>query len=751
MTAAYGTTTPLNPAMSAGHAVALSGLTGGTTYHYRVRSRDASGNLAISDDLSFSTTAPGECPCSVWPLTATPAVPSQADSSAVELGMRFRSAATASSRGLRFYKGAANTGTHVGNLWTQQRHARWRPPSFEFESATGWQEVSFATPVAITANTTYVASYFAPNGGYAGPRRSCSAVDAPPLHALRDGVDGANGVYLYGASGFPTSTYGSTNYWVDVVFAIVPDTTGPAFTNIGAAVTSTAATVAWTTNEPADSRVEYGLTTSYGSFSPLSSALTTSHVVGLSGLTAETLYHFRVLSRDAAGNPSASADMTFTTAAPDLTPPVVSHILTSLVTSSSARVGWTTDEIADTQVDYGLTTAYGSATALDTLLATGHAAELSGLSPATTYHFRVRSRDESGNLTVSPNQTFTTLAIGACPCSVWPVTTTPAVAATTDSNPIEVGMRFRAAQDGFITGLRFYKGATNAGTHVGHLWTNTGTLLATAIFVDETASGWQEVMFASPVPVNANTTYVASYFAPVGRYAQTLDGLGGTVSNPPLQALGNGVDGANGVYLYAPSGGFPTSSFQASNYWVDVVFVIAPDTTGPTLTNIGAAVLSTSATVSWTTNEPADSRVEYGLTTSYGSLSPLSSALTTAHSISLSGLTASTLYHYRVLSRDVAGNVSTSADMTFTTAPPDVTPPVVSNIRSSLVTSSSARVSWTTNEAANTQVEYGLTTAYGSTTPLDTLLTTGHAAELTGLSPRRCITISCAAVTRRGI
>ena len=151
---------------------------------------------------------------------------------------------------------------------------------------------------------------------------------------------------------------------------------------------------------------------------------------------------------------------------------------------------------------------------------------MTGLNAATTYNYRVRSRDESGNLTVSANQTFTTLAVGACPCSVWPVTTTPAVTASTDANPIEVGMRVRSDSDGVITGLRFYKGAANTGTHVGHLWTNTGTLLATAIFVDETASGWQEVMFASPVQVSANTTYVASYFAPVGRYAQTVDGLG---------------------------------------------------------------------------------------------------------------------------------------------------------------------------------------------------------------------------------
>ena len=89
------------------------------------------------------------------------------------------------------------------------------------ESATGWQQVNFSTPVAITANTTYVASYHAPNGHYAVNEDyfAPTGVDSPPLHALRDGVDGGNGVYGYGPSGtFPTGVYRTENYWVDVVF-----------------------------------------------------------------------------------------------------------------------------------------------------------------------------------------------------------------------------------------------------------------------------------------------------------------------------------------------------------------------------------------------------------------------------------------------------------------------------------------------------------------------------------------------------
>jgi len=106
-----------------------------------------------------------------------------------------------------------------------------------------------------------------------------------------------------------------------------------------------------------------------------------------------------------------------------------------------------------------------------------------------------------------------------------------------------------------------------------------------------------------------------------------------------------------------------------------------PDTTPPTISAIStSSITQTTATVAWTTNEAADSQVEYGTTTSYGTSTTLNATKVTSHSVGLSGLTASTLYHYRVKSKDAAGNLATSADGTFTTAAPapDTTPPTVS-------------------------------------------------------------------------
>jgi len=140
-----------------------------------------------------------------------------------------------------------------------------------------------------------------------------------------------------------------------------------------------------------------------------------------------------------------------------------------------------------------------------------------------------------------------------------------------------------------------------------------------------------------------------------------------------------------------------------------------PDTTAPTLLSISSDTPThDGATITWTTDEASDTQVQYGTTTNYGSSSDLDTNSVTDHSVSLSGLTANTLYHYRVESRDAAGNLIASEDRTFMTAmAPDVTPPVLSAISSDTPTHDGATIIWTTDEASDTQVQYGTTTNYG--------------------------------------
>ncbi len=213
------------------------------------------------------------------------------------------------------------------------------------------------------------------------------------------------------------------------------------------------------------------------------------------------------------------------------------------------------------------------------------------LAASTTYTATVKggvAKDLSGNaLAADYTWSFTTAAAPPCPCSGWSSSTTPANPSEADPNPVELGVKFRTDVGGVITGIRFYKGTSNTGTHVGNLWTTTGQLLATANFTNETATGWQQVTFSSPVPVSANIVYVASYFAPNGNYAADTNYFANTgVDNYPVHLLQDGVSGGNGVYNYGASSSFPASTYQSSNYWVDVVFT----------TNAGPAPLSVTAT-----------------------------------------------------------------------------------------------------------------------------------------------------------
>jgi fibronectin type 3 domain-containing protein len=471
------------------------------------RAVDDSGNI---ESPSAGITLSVSCPCTIWDQGAQPATASTGDTKSVELGVKFRPDVSGFVTGVRFYKGPANTGTHVGSLWTAAGALLARA-TFTYETAGGWQEVTFDAPVPVTAGTTYVASYFAPAGGYSLDVFEFAAgdVENAPLRALRDGVDGGNGVFSYGSSSsFPTQTNKSSNYWVDVAFDTIvrPDVTAPAIT----AVT------------PADgaSNVDYR-----GDV-----AATFSEAMDATSVDAVS---FEL--RDAS-NAVVPASVTY---------------------SASARAAILSPTVAlDRDATYTATVKGGS----------------SGI------------KDKAGNPVASPKTwSFRTLPPRVCPCTLWNVLSRPRVESSTDTKAVELGVKFRADQSGYVTGVRFYKGAKNTGTHVGSLWTASGILLARATFAGEAATGWQEVAFDAPVPVTADTTYVASYYAPFGSYAVDTGYFASAYADPPLRALRDGVQGGNGAFLYGTASAFPTQTSQSSNYWVDVTFdtELRPDTTPP--------------------------------------------------------------------------------------------------------------------------------------------------------------------------
>jgi hypothetical protein len=155
--------------------------------------------------------------------------------------------------------------------------------------------------------------------------------------------------------------------------------------------------------------------------------------------------------------------------------------------------------------------------------------------------------------------------------SLFNATSVPSIVTVNDSNSVELGVKFQSSSNGEITGLRFYKGPQNTGTHVADLWSSTGTPLASATFTNETANGWQQVNFAAPVAITAGTTYVASYHTG-GDYSADPNLFATALTNGPLTALSSSSSGGNGVYAYGSSSLFPTNSFNSTSYGVDVLF-----------------------------------------------------------------------------------------------------------------------------------------------------------------------------------
>ncbi|PWB38744.1 MAG: hypothetical protein C3F02_02440 [Parcubacteria group bacterium] len=201
-----------------------------------------------------------------------------------------------------------------------------------------------------------------------------------------------------------------------ISFTITPgagDIIPPQISGVSAgSISQQSAVISWTTNEPATSIIEYGLTASYGFSTTLDTNFVLNHSQTLSALQANTTYHYRVRSKDASNNEAVSGDYTFTTAtAPiDIIAPVISNVLTSNLTTNSADIIWDTNEAANSQIEYGLTVSYGQNTVLDPSLVLNHSQSISGLTASSFYHYRVRSADAGGNIAWSADNSFTTTA-----------------------------------------------------------------------------------------------------------------------------------------------------------------------------------------------------------------------------------------------------------------------------------------------------------------------------------------------------
>jgi len=290
-------------------------------------------------------------------------------------------------------------------------------------------------------------------------------------------------------------------------------------------------------------------------------------------------------------------------------------------------------------------------------------------------------------------------AVSSCSTSVDLMSTlTPYSSNYNDSSAINAGVKFIAHGAPTITGVKFYKGVDNTGTHVAHLYdVTTSTELASATYSSETSSGWQTVSFGSAVPISDSHDYMVWVSMPNGHYA--VDG--GSANGPnDFETVGNGGHGPwggdqtpgdgpealeitagdnNGVYSYTSDHTAAPSNGTNNNYWVSPTFVdttnpgantglaVSDATAGPSLTWSGQGHDTNSATSSGAIRSTIIQRISgesSDWTIGYQDGDQTSWADGPNDPTALPG----TGYIYNVKNVDYCGNVSTGSAVTVTTA-----------------------------------------------------------------------------------
>jgi hypothetical protein len=341
-------------------------------------------------------------------------------------------------------------------------------------------------------------------------------------------------------------------------------------TNVTATAGIQSAAIAWSAPVSAGA-TKYTVTPYIGSAAQASTTVTGSPPATsttIKNLTAGTAYTFKVQASNTYGDGAVSGPSnSVTPTAP--TAPAKPTDVSAIAATGQASVSWTTpnSDNGSAITGYTVTPYIGTSAQTPVQVNNGSAtsATITGLTNGTAYTFTVSaangvgtSPESAASSAVTPQDTVLDFA-------------TPSIIDAADPSPYELGMKFSSDVAGNVLGVRFYKAPANTGTHIGNLWTASGSLLATATFTNETASGWQTVLFSNPVPISAGTTYIVSYFDPNGHYSSTPQGLASAIDNPPLHALANSTS-SNGLYAFSSSSIFPTNTYNANSYSVDVLF-----------------------------------------------------------------------------------------------------------------------------------------------------------------------------------
>jgi hypothetical protein len=420
-------------------------------------------------------------------------------------------------------------------------------------------------------------------------------------------------------------------------------------------------------------------------------------------LTDGQLYTLRLTVTDRAGNPG-NQTVVLRQVYVDNNPPVISAVASSQINSNSATISWTTDEVADSQVRYGTSSGnYTNSTTLDPTMVTSHSQALLGLQPSTTYYYQVLSTDNGGNQSISAENSFVTANLTII--QPYPTLGKDTYFGTTQPTWNRGAEATLSAGDNAASGLGTVRGAirfdlsgipasatiktANVSLYqMGQSDTNTQTLNAhylTRDWAQGTGMGSATGDGATWLTYDGANNWTAAGGDFNGAASGSATAPNSTASwvdwdlTALTQAWVNTLVNNYGVIIKRSVENpvnDDSKSCYSSDYTTDaslrpkiVIEWFGNDTAPPAVGEVRAEnVTRTAADIKWSTDEQANSQVEFGTTTSYGSTTALDPALMNQHTVPLTGLTEDTVYHYRVTSADNFGNVTISGDNVFQTA-----------------------------------------------------------------------------------
>ncbi|MCK4453915.1 fibronectin type III domain-containing protein [Candidatus Parcubacteria bacterium] len=671
--------------MTESHSVTTTGLNPGTTYYYRVRSVDPSGNEGTDDNSGSYYT---------FNTTAGPIISNVSTIEVTNNTAKINWTTNVSANSYVVY----STNSDMSDF-----------------SEYGTTDLTTAHSVTISSLTQGTKYYYYVKST---DSESNTAYD-------KNVVDGA------------------INYYN---FTTTSDSTGPVISNVTAAIVNdTGATITWTTNENATSQVIYGTSTSYGSETTEDTTLTLQHSVTLSSLTKATTYYYKVISKDASDNQAeddnSGNSYSFTTTnepgetvyvgggggggcSTDRKAPIISNIIVSDITFSSVTISWNTNEKADAFVEYGETTDYGRIVGDPEESNKNHSVNISSLSSGTTYHFKILGKDSSGNLGYSEDQTFAALG-------------------TKTEFIEEVPEEEKGLVEKAIDILKTLSNPHSLSSVSSALEESASRVIGAPLIVGEypkveIGSDWAKISWVTDKKANSLVAYASEE-----EYDSLKDEPYVIVSGDPDEMTTIHIIKLNNLkpstlYHYQVRSKATFGDLAKSEDKTFTTLGLKQEISDITL----GEITDFTATLSWNTTIPTQTLIEYTNTRTNQTETKKDPYFVRDHRSTLTELEARTAYTLKIKAKDEKGKEIVSPILTFSTGD-DIEPPEISQTRTETALSSKGDrvqciISWLTNEPSTTQVFYqkGVMPAEEmSFTPKDNTLTKKHIVVITNFSP----------------